>query len=71
MQDLLAKRLKHARKAANLTQEKAAVKTGVCRDIITRWERGLFVPMPYSLLWLSKAYGVTVDWLCGLEEPNG
>lgn len=54
-----------ARKAAGLTQEKAAYRLGVDRSTIARWESGETEPLPCLRPKLAKLLGIT---LTKLEE---
>ena len=62
MQDTLAGRLKHARKAREWTQGKLASESGVNQSDISKIERGDTL-RPTGLLALANALGVSPYWL--------
>jgi transcriptional regulator with XRE-family HTH domain len=62
---MLGDRLKQARKAARMTQEKAAERIGVSRSAVTQWERGTTNPSHDNLVAAASAYRVDVNWLLG------
>ena len=64
---ILAKRLQVARIAAGLSQAKAAEHAGVTRVTVFKAERGQHTPRMDTVVILAKAYGVSIDWLCGLD----
>lgn len=47
----------------NITQEELAIKIGVTRQAISKWERGEGLPDLYNISELAKALDVTVDEL--------
>ena len=63
------KNLKIARWLADLTQEEAAEKAGICRTTLSNWENGKGAPDVVSSIALSIAYGTTLDSL--LNGPAG
>jgi len=60
--DTLAKRLRHARKARNLTQVELAEKSGVAQSDISKIERGETLSTT-KLVALSNALNVNPNWL--------
>lgn len=56
-------KLKNARKTAKLTQEQLAEKLGVSRQAITKWEADKGLPDIQNIKLLSKALGVSIDYL--------
>ena len=61
-------RLKILRKEANLTQKELAEKLSITRVCYTRYENNVFSPDLDTLVALAKFYGVTTDYILGLEE---
>ncbi len=64
-----AEDLKMFRKSRELSQEELGEKLGVSRQSVTKWENGLAYPGLDNLITLSKAYGLSLDWL--FEEETG
>jgi transcriptional regulator with XRE-family HTH domain len=54
-----AGRLRELREAAGLTQEQLAVRAGVKREAVARWERGAREPAWGNVLALAQALGVS------------
>ena len=69
MQETLAQRLFRLRNEKGLTQEAAAEIAGISRVALTRYENGQRMPKMNIVTSLAEAYGVTVDYLMGREEP--
>lgn len=65
--NLLAKRLRAARLDAGLTQENAGDLAGVSRSVIAKAELGITEPSLYTTASLANVYGVSIDWLLGLD----
>ena len=65
----IAKNLIYYRKAANLTQAELAEKINYSDKSVSKWESGNGVPDVYTLLQLSKLYGVSLNQLVGEEPP--
>lgn len=61
-------RLKTARHTAQLTQTELAKKMGLTQARISDYERGKTTPTPETLLKLSEALHVSVDWLLGIDN---
>ncbi len=59
--------LKSLRQDAQLGQVELAQKIGVSKGIISLWENGLREPNMSSLILLAKFFGVSIDYLVGLE----
>ena len=60
--------LKLLRLEAKIGQVELAQKIGVSKGIISLWENGLREPNMSSLIALARFFGVTVDYLVGLEQ---
>lgn len=59
----IGKRIKNMRKRRGLTQADFARMIGVTRPTVISWERGVTVPVLYTLRRLSETLGVTLEWL--------
>ncbi len=61
-------RLKELRMEKGLSQESLSKELGVGRSSITYWEKGLRVPSAEAIIILAKFFGVSSDYLLGLEN---
>ncbi len=61
-------RLKELRIEKGLSQMQLANATGLSQSAIARWELKITDPPASSLITLAKFFGVTVDYLLGLED---
>ena len=66
----LGERIRAARQAAGLSQEKLAERLGLTRQAVTKWESGQSAPSTENLLHLAEVLGVPVTALLG-EEASG
>ena len=66
----LSEKIFSCRRRAGLSQEALAEKLGVSRQAVSKWETGEAVPEISKLLLMSRAFGVTTDWLLSEEEPE-
>lgn len=66
--DIFEQRLKELRKEKELTQKELACILQTTDDSIFSWEKGRSQPSIEMLRKLSKFFGVSVDYLLGLEE---
>ncbi len=57
----IGKFLAELRKEKGVTQEQVGYELMTSRENISKWERGINMPTPDSLMLLSKYYGVTVN----------
>ena len=62
--------IKRKRLERNLTQEEVAVHLGVSFQAISKWERGDGYPDIETLPVLANYFGVSVDELLGVSEPE-
>ena len=60
-------KLTELRKAAGLSQEELAKKSGVSRQTVFKWEAGLVSPSMENILTLCRIFGVSADELIGNE----
>lgn len=67
---MLNENIKALRKAKGLSQEELAVKLGVVRQTVSKWEQALSVPDSDLLLSLSEALETPVSTLLGETVPE-
>ena len=67
----LGQRIQELRKKQGLSQEALGEKLGVSRQSISRWEMDGAVPEVDKLIALSKLFGVSLNDLLRVEEPEG
>lgn len=70
-QNNLAKNLSALRRAAGLSQEKAAETVGVTRQALAKWESGETTPDVLHSDKLAELYGVSLDDLLHFEQKPG
>ena len=68
---IVGMRLKESRLAANLTQKQAAEALGILQPAYARYESGSFQLDYAKLVALCRLYGVSADYLLGLEDEAG
>lgn len=61
-------KLRELRKERGLGQIKLAQILGVSKSIISLWEIGTCEPTLSKLVDISKFFGVSIDYLAGLED---
>lgn len=66
----LANRIKSLRERANLTQSEIARQLGISRSGVNAWEMGLSVPSTQYIVELAKKFGVSTDYLLGMENTS-
>lgn len=59
----IGKRIRALRKRRGLTQADFARLVGVTRPTVISWERGITVPVLYTLRRLAAVLGVTLEYL--------
>lgn len=59
----IGERIKTMRKRCGFTQSELACAVGVTRPTVISWERGVTVPVLYTLKRLSAVLDVTLEWL--------
>ena len=64
----LGERIKDARKAAGLTQQKTADALNMTIGAYQKYEAGSVEPPLHSLISLSIVFNVPTDWLLGLTD---
>lgn len=65
-----AKKLFEYRKANGYSQEELALKIGVSRQAISKWERGESSPDTDNLIALARLYGITIDELLNISPSE-
>lgn len=65
---VFAGRMREAREKRGVGKTEAAKMIGVGETVIRYWENGQRVPNASSLYQICQAYGVSADWLLGLED---
>ena len=68
MIELLSKRLRDLRIGRGLSQKQVAALIGVDSSTISTYESATRLPSYPALIRLAKVYGVSVDYLLGIEE---
>ena len=68
MNTTFGERLKELRKEKNIGQIALAKEIGVGKSIISLWEKDECEPTLSKIVALAKFFGVTTDFLCGIEE---
>ncbi len=68
MENKFAETLKSLRLEKGIGQVELAKKIGVSKAVISLWENGLREPGMSSLIALARFFGVTIDYLTGLED---
>lgn len=65
---IFGQRVKELREEKGLSQEALAELLQVSKGIISYWETGKSEPKGNSLIKVAKFFGVTTDYLLGLEN---
>lgn len=65
---MIADKIKALREARGLTQASLAKKLGITRSGVNAWEMGLTVPSTQSIVELALIFGVSTDYLLGLNN---
>lgn len=69
-QEIFMENLTWLRKINRLTQEQLALKVGVSRESITKWETKRVEPAIKNLVKLAEVFNVSVDKLLGVKIEN-
>lgn len=62
-----AERLRNMRMELNLTQDQVAEGVRYCRKTVIDWEMGKKLPTFDAIISLCRYFGVSADWLLGLQ----
>ena len=65
---MLGQRISDLRAALGWSQVQLAKRLGVAKQTVSNWENDNIQPSIEMLVRLSKLFGVTTDYLLGLEE---
>lgn len=68
---MLRDTLKELRNDKNLTQKELSEKLGLSKNAVCEYEKGRAEPSIETLIELSKIFGVSVDYLVGIEDDFG
>ena len=66
--EIFAERLRELRAERNLSQRMLSNETGIPQSSIALWESGARVPDATEVVTLAKYFGVSTDFLLGLED---
>lgn len=67
---MIADKIKILREKRGITQAELARKLGVTRSGVNAWEMGISVPSTQYIAELSVFFGVSVDYLLGLNNTS-
>lgn len=67
---MVSKRIRLLRKELGLTQAELGDKLGVIKQTISSWETGVSNPSNEALTAMSKLFGVSVDYLLGMDTTD-
>ncbi len=65
---MLGERIRQLRNAHNISQVQLADKLGVSKQSVSNWENGNIMPSIEMLVKISKLFGVSTDYLLGLDD---
>lgn len=68
---MIGEQIKAARKAKSVSQEELAVRLGVVRQTVSKWENGMSVPDADVLIKIAELLDVPVSQLLGMEPESG
>ena len=68
MKDKFPEKIKDLREEMGISQEKLADELGVSHGIISFWENGKREPKLSNLVLIAEYFGVSIDYLAGLED---
>lgn len=68
---MIGEQIKAARKAKGVSQEELAVRLGVVRQTVSKWENGMSVPDADVLIQIAELLDVPVSQLLGIEPESG
>ena len=67
---MIAERIAALREQRHLTQAELAKRLGVTRSSVNAWELGISVPSTQYLVELAALFGVSTDFLLGVEATE-
>lgn len=68
MENELAKRIYELRKEMKISQKELAKQIGATQKAVDFWEKGINEPKATYIINLAKFFGVSSDYLLGLED---
>lgn len=71
VKNLFASRLNELIKETNLSKRAFAKRIGVSAASISDWTNGKIQPVAESIYLISEEFGVSADYLLGLEDETG
>ena len=66
----LGEKLKQIRKKKNISQKKLAKKLNLTQGALSKYEKNITTPNPYTLSEIAKALDVSVDYLVGVSDNS-
>lgn len=67
---MIGERIKEVREKSQMTQSALAKRFGISRSAVNAWEMGISVPSAQYLVELSLLFGVSTDYLLGLDRTQ-
>lgn len=64
----LAEKIRHLRDSLGITQSELAKMLDMTRSAVNSWEMGLSIPSTQYIVQLSRIFGVSTDYLLGVES---
>lgn len=68
MENKFSQRLYELRKSLNISQKELAQRIGASQKAVDFWEKGINEPKASFIIELAKTFGVTTDYLLGIED---
>ena len=68
MENILGTRISELRRERGISQPQLAAAIGVSKGVISFWENGVNEPKASYIVALCKFFGVSSDYLLGLES---
>lgn len=68
MENILGTRIRELRRERGISQPQLAAAIGVSKGVISFWENGVNEPKASYIVALCKFFGVSSDYLLGLES---
>ena len=65
---MIAEKIKQLRLSTNKTQSDIAKQLGITRSSVNAWEMGISIPSTSYIIELAKLFGVSTDYLLGLDN---
>lgn len=66
--EIFGRRLKELREERGLSQRQFAKIIGTSQPNLQRWEKGQFEPDQKTTIIIAEYFGVTIDYLLGIEK---